>query len=541
VDCFSEFLPTAAYVGVPLVNASPLSLHFRLTARDGRPDGGGVNTAVTTLLLATNAGPFLVTSPNAAVAYPGGSAQMVTWDVANTNLAPVATAEVRISLSVDGGHTYPYELAASTPNDGSEAVFLPDVSTSQARVKVEAVGNVFFDVSNADFAIQALPTVTTSAPAGAVVQYSDSLSPPVSVLASDADSAGSALTVTATGLPAGLSLVADSVSGDAERPGSATWVVAGRVAAAPGTYTVAVVVTDDTAGAASTFFTIVVKNEDAEATYAGDRLAFASPGQSLATVLLRATVRDSEEPAGDVERGDIAKATVTFKEGGAALCGPLPVTPLDGTTGGTASCSVPLWPGAHQIDVEVGHFYQGAGAGLIEVRVPEGSAISGSGLMVAGRSAGTYAASAGSLLGFAIDVTYRVRAKDARPQPPTGHVEVFFRSGGRSYVIKSDDIDLLGVSSETRSGDACKGRGPACVGRADSRWTARLLDITNLLKPTILGSKLALQVAVTDRRDGCGDSIGITLWDGDRLLFSSAWTGAQTLEQVLKTGDVAVN
>jgi hypothetical protein len=202
---------------------------------------------------------------------------------------------------------------------------------------------------------------------------------------------------------------------------------------------------------------------------------------------------------------------------------------------------VPLWPGAHQIDVEVGHFYQGASTSLIEVHLPDGSAISGSGLMVAGRSAGTYATSARSLLGFAIDVTYRVRAKDASPPPPTGHVEVFFRSGGRSYVIKSDDIDLLGVSTETPSGDACRGRGPTCIGRVDSRWTARLLDITSLLKPTTVGGKLVLQVAVTDRRDGSGDSIGITLWDGDRLLFSSAWSGAQTLEQVLKTGDVAVN
>ena len=45
VDCFSEFLPTAAYVGIPGWNANPPSLHFRLTARDGRPGGGGVNNA----------------------------------------------------------------------------------------------------------------------------------------------------------------------------------------------------------------------------------------------------------------------------------------------------------------------------------------------------------------------------------------------------------------------------------------------------------------------------------------------------------------
>jgi hypothetical protein len=65
----------------------------------------------------------------------------------------VSTSNVKISLSVDSGHTYPYVLAGSTPNDGAEPVVLPMVGTTHARVKIEAIDNVFFDVSNADFAI----------------------------------------------------------------------------------------------------------------------------------------------------------------------------------------------------------------------------------------------------------------------------------------------------------------------------------------------------------------------------------------------------
>jgi hypothetical protein len=151
VECFSEFLPTAAYVGFAGVNASPASLNFKLTARDGR---GGVNSASTTLVLAPGAGPFLVTAPNSAVTLASGVAQNVTWSVANTNAAPVSTANVKITLSTDGGATWPYVLAESVPNTGSASVTLPAIATTQARIKIEAVGNVFFDVSDADFTLR---------------------------------------------------------------------------------------------------------------------------------------------------------------------------------------------------------------------------------------------------------------------------------------------------------------------------------------------------------------------------------------------------
>ncbi len=151
VDCFSEYLPTAAYVGFAGVNASPASLNFRLTARDGK---GGVGSATTNLVLATGAGPFLVTSPNTAVVWMGGVARPVSWSVANTNAAPVNTANVKITLSVDGGATFPYTLASAVPNTGSASVAFPAVATNAARLKVEAVGNVFFDVSNANFTLK---------------------------------------------------------------------------------------------------------------------------------------------------------------------------------------------------------------------------------------------------------------------------------------------------------------------------------------------------------------------------------------------------
>ena len=52
-ECYMEFLPTSDYVGVAGVNADPLALHMRFTARDG---GGGSNFADTTLLARTPPG-----------------------------------------------------------------------------------------------------------------------------------------------------------------------------------------------------------------------------------------------------------------------------------------------------------------------------------------------------------------------------------------------------------------------------------------------------------------------------------------------------
>ena len=54
---------------------------------------------------------------------------------------------------MDGGNSFPIVLVASTANDGSEAITVPSLLTSLARVKVEAVGNVFFDISNVNFTV----------------------------------------------------------------------------------------------------------------------------------------------------------------------------------------------------------------------------------------------------------------------------------------------------------------------------------------------------------------------------------------------------
>lgn len=139
------------------------AMKFRLTARDNRLGGGGVGWDSISFSVTNTAGPFQVTSPNTAVSWIGNTTQTVIWSVANTNISPVNCSNVKILLSTDGGYTYPTTLIASTPNDGTEDITLPDIITSQARIKVEAVNNVFFDISNTNFSITSsvVPTLPT--------------------------------------------------------------------------------------------------------------------------------------------------------------------------------------------------------------------------------------------------------------------------------------------------------------------------------------------------------------------------------------------
>ena len=147
----SELVNNTTVIG-ELLPTYARDLTFKLTVRDLYINGA-VNDAQISFDVAGNSGPFVVTSPNTAINWPGGSTQTVTWNVANTTASPVSCSNVSIYLSTDGGFTYPTLLVGSTPNDGSATVTLPSIVTSQARIKVKGNGNIFFDISNQNFSI----------------------------------------------------------------------------------------------------------------------------------------------------------------------------------------------------------------------------------------------------------------------------------------------------------------------------------------------------------------------------------------------------
>lgn len=135
---------------LPITNRT---MTFRITVRDNHAGGGGVNAAAMHVNVNANGGAFAVKQPGASTSWAAGSDQTVTWDVAATSSAPVNCANVRILLSIDGGTSFPYTLAASAPNNGTAAIKLPNTPTSTARVKVEAINNIFFSISLPNFTI----------------------------------------------------------------------------------------------------------------------------------------------------------------------------------------------------------------------------------------------------------------------------------------------------------------------------------------------------------------------------------------------------
>jgi hypothetical protein len=180
------------------------TMNFRLTARDNVAGAGATGKDQTTVAVTSTAGPFIVTFGNVLDTLYVGGTEVITWDVANSNLAPVNCSAVNILMSTDGGQTFPITLAANTPNDGSEAITVPNNVSNTVRIKVEAAGNIFFDINNKHLKIFA-PTVPdfSLAPSAVVNSICSNDTAVYNVSVDPILSFADPVTLSVSGLPAG--------------------------------------------------------------------------------------------------------------------------------------------------------------------------------------------------------------------------------------------------------------------------------------------------------------------------------------------------
>ena len=156
------------------------------------------------------------------------------------------------------------------------------------------------------------------------------------------------------------------------------------------------------------------------------------------------------------------------------------------------SCKVTLPPGSHTITAVAGDYYTGSAAKTVRVNKPDNTQVVAISDLKVAASTGAYKADVGTPLAFALEAEF----KRTTPKRPT---EVAYLSGGKVFRISADTFESL-------AGDGS---------RVTYRAQADLWDHSRLLRPVKVANDATLHVTVSKTK-----TIAISLWDGDRLLFS---------------------
>ncbi len=137
------------------------SLNFTFTVRDQK---GGIADDDVKLTVIKTSSPFKITSHTVTESLSAGASTNVLWDVAGTSSSPISCSQVDISLSIDGGNSFPTTLTSATNNDGSEVVIVPSSTStnSSTRLKVACHDNIFFDISDINLSVINTGTSTDS-------------------------------------------------------------------------------------------------------------------------------------------------------------------------------------------------------------------------------------------------------------------------------------------------------------------------------------------------------------------------------------------
>ena len=389
-------------------------------------------------------------------------------------------------------------------------------------------------------AVNDAPVVNSIDPPSPTVQYSDPIS--VTINVSDVDNTSLKAT-SITGLPSGLSLSpAVNVANT-----TGVWTVSGNVTAAPGSYPVAVIISDGNLSTTESF-TIEVQAENALVDYTG--VEFASTGTANATtanVTLSATLTDIN----DGTRGNITKAQVRFKIVPLGCSNLAPETAIysgwinvallsaDPTIGAASfqkildigNCNAKTF----EVYVETAGWYT-APVFITTVTVSKSlnDYVTGGGHLKFGagannKSSGVYKSDDNSKTNYGFNVKYNKSNTNLQ-----GNVNIIIRSGSKNYHVKG----IVGGSNGSLNTNVSSATDKKAILTAKGNITD---GATGLQVP--YGSNADVELRMSDRGEpGANDLLAVTIKATDgTLLYSSEWAGTTTNERVIGGGNIQVN
>jgi hypothetical protein len=173
----------------------------------------------------------------------------------------------------------------------------------------------------------------------------------------------------------------------------------------------------------------------------------------------------------------------------------------------------------------------------VTVARPMSGLVAGAGFLLNKKSAGFLAGELGLRSHFGFDVKFDKNGV----VPPQGNLTALIRSyylpdGTRDSVLHTYQVKSSSITSLLASSDSAGKRLATLVAIADVR------DITDPLNPFTVASGLAVEMTTTDAGvpGTNNDSLGLRLWNGSSLWFSSNYNAGETLEQLLSGGNVKI-
>ena len=201
-----DLTPTNPTIGSTweTLSSVPRVLNFGFTVRDNAVGGGAVAQETVQVNVVDNGGAFSLVTHNDGQTYLAGENSTIIWNVAGTDLSPILVNTVTISLSTDGGYSYPYTLARNVANSGRYEVPMPAHVTDQARIRITADNNIFYTLSSKNFSLTLKDIVLSSNDTEFTVCNGNNISTEVTYGTSSAYKDTAQLS--ANNLPSGLSV-----------------------------------------------------------------------------------------------------------------------------------------------------------------------------------------------------------------------------------------------------------------------------------------------------------------------------------------------